>query len=81
MRVSLSEEETCSSLTHSSYSSGSEDSDDDKEISIKENAAHVYSELTAIRDKLHVKKLYTHTKMKYTLVGRVAETAGEGDTA
>ena len=51
----LSEEETCLSVTYSSCSSDSEDSNDEKETSIKENAAHVYSELTTIRDKLHVR--------------------------
>lgn len=57
MLSSLSEEETClSSVAYSSCTSTSEDSNvDDEEPSVKENAAHVYSELTAIRDKLHVR--------------------------
>ena len=55
MLNSLSEEESCLSVTSSSYSSGNEDSIVDKETSVKENAVHVYSELTAIRDKLHVR--------------------------
>lgn len=45
------EEESCSSVTYSD----SGDSNVDKDTSIKENAAHVYSELTTIRDKLHVR--------------------------
>lgn len=56
MYSSLSEEESCLSATGSS--SGSEDSDADEEPSVKENAAHVYSELTAIREKLQVRRNY-----------------------
>ena len=62
MLNSLSEEESCLSVTSSSYASGSEDSIADKETSVKENAAHVYSELTTIRDKLHVRYMYTYIK-------------------
>ena len=62
MLNSLSEEEeSCLSVSSStSYASGSEDSIADKETSVKENAAHVYSELTAIRDKLHVRYTYVY---------------------
>jgi len=53
---SLSEEESClSSVAHSSWTSSEDSNVDDEEPSVKENAAHVYSELTAIRDKLHVR--------------------------
>ena len=77
MLNSLSEEESCLSVSSSSYVSSSEDSIADKETSIKENAAHVYSELTTIRDKLHVRyrsvQAYIHN-WNILLVGRVAET-------
>lgn len=67
MLNSLSEEESyLSVVTSSSYASDSEDSIADKETSVKENAAHVYSELTAIRDKLHVRyiRMYWPTYLK-----------------
>lgn len=64
MHDSLSEEESCLSITYASYtgSSSEEDSDVDKEASVQENAAHVYSELTVIRDKLHVRNAHTLKK-------------------
>ncbi|XP_065885391.1 coiled-coil domain-containing protein 138-like [Dysidea avara] len=55
---SLTEDES-STLSDTSYSSGSSINDSNTENtvvdepSIRENATHVYSELTAIRDKLH----------------------------
>ena len=64
MLNSLSEAESYSSVTSSSFASDSEDSIADKETSVKENAAHVYSELTTIRDKLHVRCLYMCTCTK-----------------
>ena len=63
MLNSLSEAESysSSSVTSSASSCASEDSIAEKETSVKENAAHVYSELTTIRDKLHVRCMYICT--------------------
>ena len=65
MLNSLSEAESYSSSSvtssASSCASASEDSIAEKETSVKENAAHVYSELTTIRDKLHVRCMYICT--------------------
>ena len=75
MLNSLTEEESCLSVTSSSYasSSGSEDSIADKETSVKENAVHVYSELTAIRDKLHVSYIiHVHIHKRNSFVCRTS---------